>query len=282
MKRFENIILASDIDGTFLTSVQEGKQRNRAAIEYFKEQGGHFTFATGRNYRQILAAIPEAPELTNLPAVTCNGASLYDFQKQEEVLRYLMNVETVRELINWLAEQDPTVGVRGATEQNFLFTSLENPFIQRDFEALRSQQARVVPIEQWKDYSLYKLAVRANEDTLERLRPRMEEQFRGRLEITQSDPTLVDVQADGRTKAALLRELTQRSEISSPYLCVAGDYDNDLAMLRVADLACCPSNAQPCVKAICHRTVCHYREGAIADIIEYLDRCFKKGEEYDR
>lgn len=274
MKRFERVILASDIDGTFLASEEEGKRRNREAIEYFKSEGGHFTFSTGRNFRQILGAIPDAAELVNLPAVTCNGASLYDFQRKREMERYLMDNDSVVELLNWLNEEAPTVGVRAATEDEFWFTSLENPYIREDFDALRAHNPRMVPLCEWGRGEIYKLAVRDDEDILFRLRPVMMERFGDRMAITQSDPTLVDVQAAGRTKAVLLRELKQSAGIQNPFLCVAGDYDNDLEMLHEADLPCCPSNAQDCVKAVCKKEVCHYQQGAIAEIIEYLEELF--------
>ena len=274
MKPFSHVILASDIDGTFLTEDEKGKRRNYEAIEYFKSKGGHFTFSSGRNYRQILSSIPEAPILANLPAVTCNGACLYDFQRKKEIRRYLLDIDVVVELLYWLKENAPTVGVRAATEGDFWFNSLDNPYIREDFDALRALNSQIVPLCQWTEGEIYKLAVRDEEEVLVRLRPRMIERFGDRLEITQSRSTLVDVQISGRTKGILLRELKQTSGIPNPYLCVVGDYDNDLEMLGEADLPCCPSNAQPCVKAICQKQVGHYRDGAIADVIEVLDGMF--------
>ena len=48
MNRFSHIIIASDLDGTFLNDRSRPVPRNLAAIRYFTEHGGHFTFATGR------------------------------------------------------------------------------------------------------------------------------------------------------------------------------------------------------------------------------------------
>lgn len=272
MKRFEHIILASDMDGTFLSKTREGRTRNREAIEYFKAQGGHFTFATGRNPQQVLDVVPDTAELLNFPAVTCNGSCLYDFTCDREISRYLLEYEAVRDLVYWLQREDPTVGVRGAAQDRFWFNCMDNPYIREDYESLGTRRRTVAPVETWQEAPLYKLAIRAEEETLERLRAPMTEAFRGRLEITQSGKTLIDVQHAGRTKAILLRELVERSEIEHPLLCVVGDYDNDLEMLQIADLPCCPANAEECVKRICRLEVCHCNEGAIAEVIEYLDR----------
>ena len=277
MRRFERVIFASDIDGTFLAKTEEGRKRNREAIAYFKSRGGKFTFSTGRNHRQVLDAVPQCAELVNFPAVTCNGACLYDFSRGEELRRYLLEYPAVRDLIVWLGEREPTVGVRGAGNDCFWFSSLDNPYIRKDYGSMSAQRRRVAPIEEWREAALYKLAVRAEESILAALRPAMTEAFRGRLEITQSDPTLIDVQQVGRTKAALLGELVRQSGIEAPILCVAGDYDNDLEMLRMGDLALCPSNARECVASICHRRFCHCDEGAVAEMIAYLDQKYEEG-----
>ena len=78
MKKFENIIIASDLDGTFLSSERTEVARNIEKIKYFTENGGIFTISTGRIFPHILAAAPNAREYVNAPVVSCNGMSLYD------------------------------------------------------------------------------------------------------------------------------------------------------------------------------------------------------------
>ena len=54
MKKFENILIASDIDGTLLFQ-NEIHPRNFEKLRYFCENGGHFALATGRNHMDIFA-----------------------------------------------------------------------------------------------------------------------------------------------------------------------------------------------------------------------------------
>jgi hydroxymethylpyrimidine pyrophosphatase-like HAD family hydrolase len=49
-----------------------------------------------------------------------------------------------------------------------------------------------------------------------------------------------------------------------------GDYENDLTLLRAADVAVCPANAHPDVKREADMVLCHHDEGVIADLIERL------------
>ena len=48
MKRFEGILICTDLDGTLLKNDGSISLENREAIEYFKQEGGYFTFVTGR------------------------------------------------------------------------------------------------------------------------------------------------------------------------------------------------------------------------------------------
>ena len=55
MKKFDGILLISDLDGTLLKGDKSISEENIKAIEYFKSNGGIFTFITGR---VPVAAVP--------------------------------------------------------------------------------------------------------------------------------------------------------------------------------------------------------------------------------
>ena len=48
MKKFDGIMICTDLDGTLLQSDKTISEENTRAIEYFKSEGGRFTFITGR------------------------------------------------------------------------------------------------------------------------------------------------------------------------------------------------------------------------------------------
>lgn len=47
MVDFDNVVIVSDIDGTFLGAGGKLVERNLTAIRAFQRAGGRFTFATG-------------------------------------------------------------------------------------------------------------------------------------------------------------------------------------------------------------------------------------------
>ena len=48
MGKFDGILICTDLDGTLYRNDKTVSKENREAIEYFKNEGGYFTFITGR------------------------------------------------------------------------------------------------------------------------------------------------------------------------------------------------------------------------------------------
>ena len=271
-QKFQGILIASDMDGTFLAKNQAGRDRNAEKIAYFQERGGRFTFATGRNYQQLLMGVPNAAELLNLPAVTCNGASLYDFREARELWGCLIDYSIIARLGAFIDEQPETISIRGGTDHGFLYTALNNSYIQMEHDYHKMYvECKVCPVSEWGSYRISKIAVRGTAEAMDRIRPLLAEKFKGELEVTQSATTLIDIQAAGLTKAMLLKRLCEEWSEPPKMLCAVGDYNNDLEMLALADFPCCPDNAIDEVKAVCKKVFCHCNEGVIGDIVDYLD-----------
>ena len=75
---YSHYLIVTDLDGTFFGKGARLVERNLAAIELFKAGGGHITAGTGRIPLNIRKGIPACGELFNAPAVTANGAFVYD------------------------------------------------------------------------------------------------------------------------------------------------------------------------------------------------------------
>lgn len=270
MKRFDHIIIASDLDGTFLNANGGVVPRNLEAIRYFTENGGHFTFSTGRTADIILPRIPMAPTLLNLPAVTGNGTCLYDFAEKKASCEYLLPYEILKELGDFFATEAPDLAMRASTQTGLAAYDLDNPRIRSEYERNRDQY-EIVPFADWDKLGVYKLAVRGNPERLQELYPTFEKRWGDRTQLALSWNDLLDIQLGGRTKAVMLRELIAARFDTPTVLCAVGDYENDLEMLRMADLAACPDNAIDAVKAVCPLHFCSNNEGVIGDLVEYLD-----------
>ncbi|MGN1095707.1 MAG: HAD family hydrolase, partial [Eubacteriales bacterium] len=106
MKKFENIYIASDIDGTFAWQYSYINEKNVEKVRYFNENGGHFGFSTGRNHYDTSVVVPMWKELSTMPCVLCNGSFLYDTKKDEIINpRYLEPAEKAVEAIRTVKEK---------------------------------------------------------------------------------------------------------------------------------------------------------------------------------
>ena len=65
MGKFDNIAILTDLDKTFLADGSKMVDRNVEAIEYFKSEGGIFTFVTGRMPYYSKDAFEKASTLIN-------------------------------------------------------------------------------------------------------------------------------------------------------------------------------------------------------------------------
>ena len=272
MKKFENVIIASDMDGTFLTSDPAGMARNRERIAYFTENGGHFTFASGRTYRDIQLTVPDVAELTNAPVIAFNGACLYDFREMRELESRPLSYVALRELIAQMEASGLAFGCRMTSQDKHIFYRLDYPMTQREFEVRkeRGEKCLLLPLDEWEKHPLYRMTVRGEDAVLNELIARFADCYRGRLTMVTAESTMMDVQDSKVHKAVVLQDMVARYYDRPMFLCSIGDYNNDAEMLKASDLACCPDNALDEIKAICHHTLCHKDQG----VIDLLDTMF--------
>jgi Cof subfamily protein (haloacid dehalogenase superfamily) len=276
MADFRNVLIATDLDGTFFGIRTRLVERNLQAVEKFKTLGGHFTAATGRIRQNITRSIPQYRELFNAPLITANGAYVWDGQSDRAISKTAMDPTLVRDVVRYVHELHPDVGVRVSTETGFLADiNRMPPVLQYDLGRMTNAEAVLLPVDEWEidGAQWFKIVVRGDAADLATVRPLVEARFGDALEYSTSSPTFYELQAKGCTKASAMRLVADRlaAELGHPILTVAvGDHENDLPMLRAADLAGCPENALDAVQAATRFHLCHCDEGAIADLIEKL------------
>lgn len=276
--KFENVVIVTDMDGTYIARTEEGEKRNLEKIEYFKANGGHFTFATGRGAYHLLLAQENAAEVANLPVICCNGAFLYDLQADRQIASYPMDHRLVYELQKTFAEFEQTAeGCKNAANDHkgvFFIEKgrTENALLDYKNVTVKTDLYEIMPPSKWDNYDVHKITFVGDGEAVTNIRKLMDPIFEDKSCITQASLRYYEFNAYGVSKASGIRKMLELLFGDKKMtLCVAGDYDNDIEMLKIADLACCPENANDSVKAVCHKCFCHHRQGVIADIIEYLD-----------
>jgi len=281
---YSRYLIVTDLDGTFFGKGARLVERNLAAIEYFKAGGGHITAGTGRIPLNIRKGIPTCGELFNAPAITANGAFIYDLTADICLKSTPMDAEATLAAARLVESLNPKVGMRVSTGQYFLVNRDRlNPAILRDIGGDPDTYAgEVLPLSAWRTEGAtwYKMVFRGEYEDLLSIRPAVEAAFGDTFEYSVSSPHFFELQRKGCTKATGLRFVADRlaEELGHPVTTVAvGDQENDLPMLSAADMAACPENAVEAVKAVCSLRLCHHDEGCIADLIGRLENLKKQG-----
>ena len=276
---YSRYLIVTDLDGTFFGKGARLVERNLAAIERFKAGGGHITAGTGRIPANIRKGIPACGQLFNAPAVTANGAFIYDLTADICLKSTPMDAEATLAAARLVEALNPNVGMRVSTGKSFLVNRDRlNPAILRDIGGDPDAYAgEVLPLSEWRTEGAawYKMVFRGEAEDLLAVRPAVEAAFGDTFEYSVSSPHFFELQRKGCTKATGLRFVAERlaEELGHPVTTVAvGDQENDLPMLLAADMAACPENAVEAVKAACSLRLCHHDEGCIADLIQRLNK----------
>lgn len=267
MKKFEGILICTDLDGTLLREDKTVSRENREAIEYFKSEGGYFTFITGR-VPCISGSVVEKVR-PNAPFGCTNGGGVFDPVKGEYV--YMKTVpETVREIVEEVEKQLPQVGFQYDMADTIYFcrendtmadfranTGIEH--ICRDYRTISGPIAKII-------FGTKDDAVMDRLISLVNSHPRMAE-----VNGIRSEHDLYDLVPKGADKGLAITELAKHLGIDIKRTIAVGDYLNDIPMLEKAGVGIAVANALPEVKAAADYVTVSNEEHAIAKIISDIE-----------
>ncbi|MGN1423495.1 MAG: Cof-type HAD-IIB family hydrolase [Oscillospiraceae bacterium] len=265
---FSKVILMTDLDGTLLTDDKRILDKDMAAIERFRAGGGIFTMATGRGY-SMARSVAEKLAL-DAPAVLFNGAAVFDFSQDKFLWRCDIGGRAA-DIITRVAARFPDVGVEVLREHSVYVPFLnETEQWHLDLEGVKAELCPLaeIPTDGW----------------LKVLFAYPPEKMDALVEFVENDPALRGVQwlrsapmffeclPEGIDKAAGFRELIRVIGAEDRFTVAAGDFMNDTHMIQNADLGAAVASAQPSVKAAADIIVCDNNSGAMAQIIDCIER----------
>ncbi|MBQ9458334.1 MAG: HAD-IIB family hydrolase [Oscillospiraceae bacterium] len=280
MGKFDNVLLASDFDNTLVYTkgaLDAGMSelppmcgRNRDALDYFTRNGGLFTISTGRAVPAFSRYAAELP--INAPCIIANGAGLYDFRTESYVETAFLDVRT-REHVAALLERFPSLPFEIYHTDRRIHAMHPNRYIANHEHLTR---AKTVTVEDFAevDFPLVKLLFEDDRERLDEVDGFIRAQsWAGEYELIYSSDNLLEMTAKGATKGEMVLRLAARLGVRREDVYCVGDHGNDISMALVSAQRFCPANAIDEMKAVPDmRVVSHCADGAVADIIEILDK----------
>ena len=271
MGKFDGIAILTDLDKTFFADGTRVVQKNVDAVEYFKSEGGIFTLSTGRLHFNLDYIIPDLDKLVNAPALMCNGTYFYDFAEKKICEETFIDADLAYRTVQFVHNLNMVSVIRGSAKSGYVVDD-DDGIAARALRKFNINAIISAPYDRWNTEGFYKLSFIDEADTLVELEKILRKEFGEVYEYNRSSPTQLELQEKGVNKArlvSLFRKMYEKQgEKLSIYAC--GDNENDIAMLKSADFAICPSNAIDEVKAICDKCLCSNNDGVIADLIYSL------------
>jgi len=271
MGKFDHIIIVSDIDGTFLGKGSRMVPENLEAIEHFKKEGGLFTIATGREIMNIPSVVPNIRTLCNAPVIAVNGACIWDAAADRILHEEFLPEPEISRIADAARTRCPEVQMRISVRGEFRTERL-GEMTKKTFHNMLPH-FRIMPYEEMEHGCWYKLGWDGTPDELARVRSVLEKELGEGCILQLGHQTILEVQSRRATKGAMLHKLKQLTGREDAVLWAIGDYENDEIMLRMADRCAMPADGMDKLRSIPGMvTVCNHDEGAIAGLIDYIER----------
>ena len=275
MKKFDGVLICTDLDGTLLREDKTVSEENLKAIEYFKSEGGIFTFITGR--MPLLTRHFYNLVKPNAPTGCLNGAGIYDFEAEKYLWKKPLDT-SYKELLGTLDAELSDVGYilfsfekehvcreNAETDNYRRVKGVDSPL--RDYRELNDTIAKILLVIGAGEEELMKKAA-----ALLAAHPSAD-----KFSFIRSELTLYEILPAGVSKGALLLELASLLNLDVKNTYAVGDYNNDVSMLREAGVGIAVANATSEAKAAADFITVSNEEDAIAKIIYGIEKGeFKK------
>lgn len=261
-------LIATDLDGTFLSPDETVSEENSAAVLEAQEAGVTVLFATGRPIRwlEVVKGLPGA----HPTVIASNGAALYDAAADQLIDRICIDtaaaldaverIRTVVEDVHFAFES----GTRFGHEPSY--TTWE-PGPGSDPDIFSG------PLDTIVHDDLVKVLVQSPSLHSDELLARVDAVIAGRLSATHSSSRgygLVEISARGVDKGAMLARVCERMNVDPGDVAAFGDMPNDVSMLSWVGQPYVVANAHPALLELGYPTVPSNRESGVGRTIRRL------------
>ena len=267
MKQFEGVLICTDLDGTLLKNDKTISRENLEAIRYFKENGGRFTFVTGR----MPCAVSRVADavLPNAPFGCINGGGLFDYEARkyiwiEEMSRNVFDLvaaaeEKIEGLGIWVDAIDVSYFYRENSATEHYKQASGTPNVTAHYRDIKTPIGKIV--------FAHPDGARISElIALLAAHPRAAE-----FDFIRSEELFYEILPKGVHKGVALSVLAKHLGIDAAKTVAIGDYNNDIGMLRAAGVGVAVANAVPEVKAVADVVTVSNEEHAIARVIADIE-----------
>ena len=232
---FDGYLLVSDMDGTLLNSKGKLSEENKKAIEYFVDNGGEFTLATGRMLPSIKRHIHKMK--VTLPVIMYNGTKVYDFNSDEVIWERFLEEER-KEIIKVVNDINPNVGIEIYSDEIvYIYQACERTerFSKLGYDVIYNLDDSI-----WNK-KWTKVLIVGEKEELDFVETYLRETY-GDNDIVRSSNVYLEIIPREVSKGQALKELIKHKRLEELKIITVGDNMNDVELLEEADYGFCIEN----------------------------------------
>lgn len=250
---FDDYLICSDYDNT-LTYNGTLPVENLSAIRHFRDEGGKFVVATGRTAQSAISFDKELIE--DGYVITNNGNVLFDINKNMPIKAITIKLNCF-DILKQVLEIE-----NGCIKKYGIYFPDESIYFKSGTPEFKENECVI------KD-GITKMAFECDtEEHALSVMKRLSDFYGNSLICTRAWPCCFEICDAEGGKGAMLQELKKLFSIKK-LICV-GDYENDVAMLAMADISIAPSNCAGTVRTVADRIIEASDKGIFSEIIGFL------------
>ena len=200
-----------------------------------------------------------------------NGAAIYDFARNRYVETAFLDAD-IYDHVDALLARFPRLCFEVYHDDRRIHVLHPNRFSRNHEHLTRAGTVEVGAFRE-VDLPVIKLLFEEEKPLLDEVYAFIRSQSWGeRYELIFSSDHLLELTRRGATKGGMILKLAALLGVARRDIYCIGDHNNDIPMLKVSEIGFAPENATDEVKASGARIVCHCRDGALADVVDILDK----------
>ena len=258
-------LLALDIDDTLTQVPTKAPDEIISAVDRARKAGIRVTLATGRGYYASSMIVKQLKICE--PVINYGGAIISD----PDDGRLVYSTEIAPELVIDVLETARKLGVHAHIYQGDTVIGEElNPYMEA-YTAVLGLPKRYdgdIRIKRWTNVP--KVLMMTEEEQAVKLRPMLQEQYRGMLKVSGSSKGFIELNHPSAHKGSALAWLANHLGIKQEETVAVGDNSLDMEMIQWAGLGCAVANGKDEVKAAADMVIPSCGEFGVAYLIDRL------------
>ena len=270
MAKFDNILIATDLDGTLYENQNFIPQINLDKIKYFTDNGGKFTIATGRGI-EAARFITNSIKLT-APAIVNNGHTLYDYQTESAIYNKSLP-KSAKEELQRVLNKYPNIAAEIYCDRVLYVINPNKTLINHlEYTKVKYNNTCISDVFELK---WSKVLITDEFENIEKVRSDLQNMSFDGFKYIKTTDLYHEMIIDGITKGTTLLKLADYYNIPYENTFAIGNYYNDIELIESAGCGAVVSNTPEDIKSradfICKNTA---ENGALAEFIDYIESRF--------